>query len=548
MIRINQIEMLPGYTRDELEAAILKKAELRQEELLSWEILRESLDARKHRGKETGRQIRCLLSVCADIRNEKKYLRRIHNRDIQSYEPKIYHFPYRCSSQKPAAVRPVIVGCGPAGLLCGLMLARAGYRPILLERGGPVEERMQIVDTFWKTGKLDPETNVQFGEGGAGTFSDGKLNTLVKDPHGLHALVLDEFIRAGAPPQIRYMNKPHLGTDALTSIVRNIRREIREYGGELRFHSRVSSLLTGADGALAGVVVNDEESIRTTAAVFAIGHSARDTFRMLLDAGAQMEQKPFAIGVRIEHPQAMINDAQYGGPLPDGRAADYKLTYKAMDGRSVYTFCMCPGGYVVNASSAPGMLAVNGMSYQARDGENANSAVIVSVRPDDFESTHPLAGVRFQQEWERRAFLEGQGKVPIQLFGDFRSGQVSTGFGEVQHNGRGEAVFGDLHRCLPAYVCRDLTEGIVAFGEKISGFDRPDAILSGVETRTSSPVRILRDENLQSCTIRGLFPCGEGAGYAGGITSAAMDGIRCAEAVAGFLEESDPSVRDEQFR
>ena len=490
----------------------------------------------------------CLLSVCADIRNEKKYLRRLRNRDIQPSEPKIYHFPYRCSSRKPAVVRPVIVGCGPAGLLCGLMLARAGYRPILLERGGPVEERMQSVDTFWKTGKLDPETNVQFGEGGAGTFSDGKLNTLVKDPHGLHALVLDEFIRAGAPPKIRYRNKPHLGTDALTSIVRNIRREIREYGGELRFHSRVSSLLTGADGALAGVVVNDEESIRTTAAVFAIGHSARDTFRMLLDAGTQMEQKPFAIGVRIEHPQAMINDAQYGGPLPDGRAADYKLTYKAMDGRSVYTFCMCPGGYVVNASSVPGMLAVNGMSYQARDGENANSAVIVSVRPDDFESTHPLAGVRFQQEWERRAFLEGQGKVPLQLFGDFRSGQVSTDFGEVQHTGRGEAVFGDLHRCLPAYVCRDLTEGIVAFGEKISGFDRPDAILSGVETRTSSPVRILRDENLQSCTIRGLFPCGEGAGYAGGITSAAMDGIRCAEAVAGFLEESDLSVRDEQFR
>lgn len=545
MIRINQIEMLPGYTRKELEDAILAKTGLGADELLSWEILRESLDARKRRGKETKGQIRFLLSVCVKIRGEKRFLRRVRSRDIQPYKPNVYHFPFQCSG-KASALRPVIVGCGPAGLLCGLMLARAGYRPLVLERGGPVEERTRIVEDFWRTGKLDLETNVQFGEGGAGTFSDGKLNTLVKDPSGLHALVLEEFVRAGAPPEIRYKNKPHLGTDALSRIVRNIRSEIEECGGEVRFHSRVSSILTGTDGALTGVVVNEKESIPAAAAVFAVGHSARDTFGMLLEAGAQMESKPFAIGVRIEHPQEMINDAQYGGPLPDGRAADYKLTWRAQDGRSVYTFCMCPGGYVVNASSSPGMLAVNGMSYQARDGENANSAVIVSVRPDDFESGHPLAGVRFQQEWERRAYTEGQGKVPVQLFGDFRSGEISTGFGKVQHAGRGEAVFADLHRCLPAYVCRDLTEGIEAFGKKIAGFDRADAVLSGVETRTSSPVRILRDESLQSCSIRGLFPCGEGAGYAGGITSAAMDGIRCAQAAAAYLEAYDPHCKDKQ--
>ena len=440
----------------------------------------------------------------------------------------IYEFPY-CAPE-PLQSRPVIIGTGPAGLFCGLTLAEAGYRPILFERGSRLSDRLRKVEDFWNGGPLDPECNAQFGEGGAGTFSDGKLNTLVKDPSGLHRKVLEIFVGAGAPEEILYVQKPHLGTDQLVSIVRNIREQILAAGGDILFDSKVTGIRT-AQNSICGVIVNDRTEYPADRVVLAPGHSARDTFQMLYEKGIEMQQKAFAIGVRIEHPQEMIGQTQYGERWEELPAADYKLTAATSNGRSAYTFCMCPGGYVVNASSEEGLTAVNGMSNSGRDGQNANSAVIVNVTPDDFPSEHPLAGVEYQRKWERLAWLEGEGKVPVQLYADFQEGKRSDAFGEVIPMHKGAVSFGNLRNCLPDYVCESLSEGISLMGRKLKGFDRPDAILSGVETRTSSPVRILRAQDGQS-SLRGLFPCGEGAGYAGGITSAAMDGIRMAEAVA----------------
>ncbi|MDE6699625.1 MAG: FAD-dependent oxidoreductase, partial [Acetatifactor sp.] len=469
---------------------------------------------------------------------------------IAAAEPTVYRFPQSGSQELQHPI--VIVGTGPAGLFCGYFLALHGYCPILLERGKCVEEREQDVKRFWETGVLEPNSNVQFGEGGAGTFSDGKLNTLVKDKNGRNRAVLQAFVDCGAKEEILYEAKPHLGTDVLCRVVRRMREKILEQGGQVRFESQVTDVDI-RDGSVRGVEINHENYLPCEQLVLAVGHSARDTFEMLFQKQIPMEAKSFAVGFRVEHPQELINRSQYG--MADAGAfgaAAYKLTAQAEDGRGVYSFCMCPGGYVVNASSERGRLAINGMSYSGRNGKNANSAVIVAVTPEDYGSEDALAGVEFQKKLEERAFLLAGGKIPMQRYGVFKTCveqgktqeelfpviEVDTGMVlednanyEVFPEHKGAGAWADLSGLLPHACSQAFVQGMERFGRQIQGFNGPDVILSGVESRTSSPVRIHRDETLQS-QVRGLYPCGEGAGYAGGITSAAMDGLLVAERLA----------------
>ncbi len=520
MIRINQIKRPYDAKDSELFSYILKKYKINIDEISNFSIIKKSFDLRKKDQKMS------VYSVEFHLKNEYKFLKRY--KEASNVTTNKWKSPIHGAEKLKHNI--VIAGAGPAGLFCALTLAREGYAPILFERGSDVETRTEIVKAFWNGEHLNTSTNVQFGEGGAGTFSDGKLNTLVKDPSGRHKKVLETFIEFGADPEILYIQKPHVGTDVLSSIVKKIREEIISFGGEIYFNSLVTDLMTENDH-ITGVCINHKKWIPCDAFIPAIGHSARDTFSMLKENGLKMSRKAFAIGIRIEHPQTMINLSQYGAEWdPVLGSASYKLTAKTSNGRSVYSFCMCPGGHVVNAASEEGHIAVNGMSYAKRNAANANSALIVTVTPDDFASDDVLSGVDFQRRWEKAAFEAGNGHVPVQLFDDFKKGTVSTNFGEVKPVHKGETVFADLNTCLPQYVCDSLKEGIDNFGKKIKGYDRPDAILSGVETRTSSPVRIERDETFQS-NIKNIYPCGEGAGYAGGITSAAMDGIKIAEAL-----------------
>lgn len=526
MIRISNLKLPADHTKEDLFHKIQKT--LRGNQILSWKIKKQSLDARK--------KDQLMYQYVVDVKvqgKEEKIVKSLHNKNLSLVTKQVYRFPWK--AEKKPNLPPVIVGTGPAGLFCGLMLARAGFCPILLERGEPVDNRKETVETFWKTGKLNPESNVQFGEGGAGTFSDGKLNTLVKDKFLRNQKVLEEFVAHGAPEEILWQAKPHIGTDYLIDVVKNIREEIISLGGQVRFHAKMSDLKI-EDGQIKAVVLQSKEEIPAGYVVLAIGHSARDTFSSLYEKGIPMEAKSFAVGVRIEHKRVKINEAQYGPDwvryhLP---TASYKLTYESSGKRGVYSFCMCPGGYVVNASSEEGLLAVNGMSNHDRMADNSNSALVVTVSPDDYGSSHPLAGISFQRDLEEKAYQLCNGKIPVQRYGDFKNHQVTKEFGLVTPSMKGEYGFANLHECLPAFLTEALEEGIEHFGHVISGYNEEDSLLSGVESRTSSPVRIPRNESFE-CTISGLFPCGEGAGYAGGITSAAMDGIKVAEEIGKRL-------------
>ena len=519
MIRITQLKLPVDHRQEQLRKKIARTLKC-GEDTFSYEIVRQSLDARHKEDKKF------VYTVDVSTLAEKKMLRKNRDKNVTFFEKKEYCFPK--PGEEVLKNPPVVVGSGPAGLFCAWYLARAGYRPLVLERGQEAQKRKETVDRFWKDGILDPESNVQFGEGGAGTFSDGKLNTLVKDPNGRNHEVLKRFVEAGAPQEIVYQQKPHLGTDVLIGIVETMRHQIEEMGGAFRFESKVTDLCM-ENGRLCALEINDKEKIPAEVCVLALGHSARDTFSMIHRRGIFMQPKSFAVGLRIEHPQKMINMDLYGEEENEALgAASYKVTHTCENGRGVYSFCMCPGGYVVNASSEEGMLAVNGMSYQARDSKNANSALIVTVSPEDFPEEGVLGGITFQRNLEKAAWELGKGRIPVQLFEDFIEHRKSTEFGEVVPQMKGAYVLADVRSILPKEIGDSIEEGVTAFGRKIKGFDRPDALLSGIESRTSSPVRIVRDR--QGCAnIEGIYPCGEGAGYAGGITSAAMDGIKTAE-------------------
>ena len=542
MIRINQVKLPVEHTTEALHKKVQEL--LKYKGSMDVEIVKRSLDARK----KPQLFYVYMLDVTIPEKEERKLLKRCRSSQIQKVEPVKYVFPVKhYEGQK----RPVIVGMGPAGLFCGYVLAKAGFRPILLERGKCVEERSRDVEAFWKTGHLNTESNVQFGEGGAGTFSDGKLNTLIKDKYGRNKEVLRIFVKHGAPKEILYDYKPHIGTDILKKIVRSMREEILASGGDVRFETRVTDLLI-ADGRIKGLVLNGQEELLAEHVVLALGHSARDTFSMLLKQKIVMEPKPFAIGMRVEHPQELINLSQYGkkeaGELGN---AIYKLTAETSEKRGVYTFCMCPGGYVVNASSEEGRLAVNGMSYSGR-----NSAVIITITPEDYgDGTDPLSGVVFQRKMEEKAYQIGKGKIPVERYGNFRCAVLETelqepeviqddqkktrtsGMEDITPCIKGQWTLAPVHEILPDALNHAFVEGMEAFGKKIHGFNGDEVLVEGIESRTSSPVRILRTESAQAPGVWGLYPCGEGAGYAGGITSAAMDGIFVAEQLARALQE-----------
>lgn len=527
MLRIRDMIVPVAHDVSILYYLAAKQLRLPSNELSGLIIRKKSLDARK---KD---DLHYIYTVDVATRHsENRVLRQCRNPRVSLAKEFVYRIP---KVQSPS--RPVIVGFGPAGMFAALVLAKAGLRPIVLERGCDAATRHEKVQEFWQTGKLDPQCNVQFGEGGAGTFSDGKLNTGTKNDRA--GWVLAQLVAAGANENILYDAKPHVGTDVLLTAVQNIRETIISLGGEVRFCAKVTSLALSG-GAVCGVTVNETETVPCDRLILAIGHSARDTFTWLHAMGVPMEPKPFSMGVRIEHPQAHIDRAQYG-EAADRRflpPADYKLSVHLPDGSSAYTFCMCPGGFVVAAASEEGHVVTNGMSYQARDGENANSAVLVTLQPEDFPDSSVLGGMHWQREIEQAAYAAGGGNyhAPAQLVGDFLAGRPSTSLGSVTPTYRPGVTLCDLNTVLPQALTDVLKKALPEFGRKLEGFDAPDAVLTAPEARSSSPVRILRGENRQS-EIAGLFPCGEGAGYAGGIMSAAVDGMLCAEALMDSLSE-----------
>jgi uncharacterized FAD-dependent dehydrogenase len=616
--KVNQIKLPITHTLEELENKIIKHLRIQPTELVSFDIIKKSIDARKKP------QIFYTYTVVVELvvgKSLKKPLPNVEafeevkyklpegiceTKSLSSHESKLDSHPNSESKENTSNILsigsqnlpPVIVGTGPAGLFCGYILAKAGLPPILLERGADVDQRISDVESFWDTGILNLESNVQFGEGGAGTFSDGKLNTLVKDKLGRNKFVLETLVEHGAPKEILYEQKPHVGTDILAEVVKNIRLSIENLGGKVYFNTKLVDIslsnISLSDNKIKGhdnrAIINQKKgtvdvcgeiqvvtsisdcnvvdnplkgrTFSTNHLVLAIGHSARDTFEMLYNKEINMSAKSFAVGLRIEHTQEMINQSQYGVDYPKSLpAASYKLTHNLPDGRGVYSFCMCPGGYVVNASSEEESLAINGMSYHKRDGDNANSAAVVTVTPDDFPSNHPLSGVEFQRNLERKAYEIGNGKVPVQSVGDFLASDRSTlpesncnndesalpesnctseiltsikNIQTITPSIKGEWQYANLHDLFPENITSSLAEGIINMDKKIKGFASSDALLSGVESRTSSPVKIHRDESCQS-NIKGIYPCGEGAGYAGGITSAAMDGMKVAEAIITFF-------------
>ena len=536
MIRITQLKLSINHTPEELNQKIRKELRLKNEGF-TYEIVKQSLDCRHKEDKKFVYTVDVFLQ---DKNQESKIFRRVHNNNIMLTQKKEYTFP--SPGEEKLKYPPVIVGSGPAGIFCAWYLAKAGYRPLVLERGEEAHVRQKTVENFWKNGVLDPDSNVQFGEGGAGTFSDGKLNTLVKDPSGRNHEVLKRFVQAGAPSEIIYQQKPHLGTDVLVGVVETLRHEIEEMGGKFQFRSKVTDLFF-ENSQLKEIEINGEKRIPAQVCVLAVGHSARDSFFMFEKKGIYMEPKSFAVGVRMEHPQSMINLALYGEEENEKLgAAAYKVTHTCENGRGVYSFCMCPGGYVVGAASCEGGVVTNGMSYHDRAGKNANSALLTDVRPEDFPDAdkNPLAGIDFQEALERAAFEAGGGhyRAPVQRVGDFLEGRDSPAPGNgnqrdlsVLPTYRPGVRWFRVTDCLPEYVTEAMREALPEMARRIRGFDMADAVMTGVETRSSAPVRILRDQNLQSVSVSGLYPGGEGAGYAGGIMSAAVDGIKIAEKI-----------------
>lgn len=539
MLRINQLKLKVTHSEEELKDKILKTLRISESDLKEYFIQKQSLDARNKP------DLIYVYTIDVAVTDEKAVLKKLQkkkqDKNIELCTKKTYVFPEMGTGE--LLHRPVIVGCGPAGLFCAYFLSEYGYRPILIEQGASVEERQMDVEKFWETGILNPDSNVQFGEGGAGTFSDGKLNTLVKDPGNRIHKVLEIFVEHGAPENILYVNKPHIGTDILCNVIRNMRCKILKNGGEVHFHTKMERLVIDQnEQILKGVILRDlnsgeELAIDVDALILAPGHSARDTFRMLYENKIPMEAKSFAVGFRTEHPQEMINQSQYGREYPDILpSAAYKITAKLPNGRGVYSFCMCPGGYVVNASSEEDHLAVNGMSYHARDSKNANSAIIITISPEDYGDGHPLSGIAFQRKMERKAFEAGKGKIPVQRYKDYYREVMDQKREEFMHLEefepcmKGKYTFTSLKYILPKELEESLIMGMEEFNKKIPGFASDNVILSAIESRTSSPVRIIRGEAMES-VIKGLYPCGEGAGYAGGITSAAVDGMKIAEII-----------------
>lgn len=521
MIRLRQVKVSLDK-RDNLLHKVAHLLYINEQEIISYKIVKESIDARNKQN------ILLTYEVDVEVNNEDEILKQVSSKDIFLTPDETFKF--EITGIEIMNYRPIIVGAGPAGLFCAYLLAQYGYRPLIIERGENVEKRIKSIEEFWQTGKLNINSNVQFGEGGAGTFSDGKLNTLVKDKEFIGKKVFEIFVDNGAPKEIMYLNKPHIGTDILRNVVINMRNQIIKMGGEFRYNTCLTNINI-IDNHVESIEVNNKEIINCDNLILAIGHSARDTFRMLYDKKINMEAKPFAVGVRIEHPQMMINKSQYGlDNHPYLKAASYKLTYKASNGRGVYSFCMCPGGYVVNASSENNCLVVNGMSNYNRESENANSALVVTVSPKDF-GNNPLDGIEYQRKLEYKAYTKGNGKIPVQLYKDFKNNNISNEQGNVSIITKGNYTFSNLNDILPSYITESLKEAIPEFGKKIKGFDRDDAVMLGIESRTSSPIRILRNDDYSS-NIEGIYPIGEGAGYAGGITTSAIDGVKMALKIA----------------
>ncbi len=518
LLQVSNIKLNIDQNEQDAYKKALKISGVLEQEVRQWKIIKYSVDARNKA------QISKVYSIGLYVESYHKT-----RKNVLVIE-KEKQYSYELSGDKPLRNRPVVVGFGPAGMFAAYLLAMNGFAPIIVERGDTVENRSRIVEEFWEKGELNLNCNVQFGEGGAGTFSDGKLNTGIKDKQNRIRFVLETFVKFGADERILYDAKPHIGTDILKEIVFNMRKYIVEMGGTFYFNTSLADI-SYSNNKLCKIHLSNHQVIETDICILAIGHSARDTFQMLYEKGVHMESKPFALGVRIEHKQTMINKSQYG--FEDDRlgAASYKLTYKTSKNRGVYSFCMCPGGYVVDSSSEDYGKVVNGMSYSKRDGCNANSAIVVTVTPDDFSDHHPLSGIAYQRELENRAYEQGEGKIPVQLYCDFKNNIPTTKLGNIVPQIKGKYKLTNLNTIFPNYIIEALIEGIDYFGKKIDGFSNEDVVLSAVETRTSSPVRIVRNDNFET-NIAGLIPAGEGAGYAGGITSAAIDGMKVFEQIA----------------
>ncbi|RMN33256.1 hypothetical protein ALQ61_04634 [Pseudomonas coronafaciens pv. zizaniae] len=528
MLRITELKLPIDHPEEDLRVALLQHLSIDSSELLDFTLFKRSYDARKKSS-----ELCFIYTIDFQVRDEEALLRKLSNDSHVGPAPDV---SYKVVGHAPEGLteRPIVVGFGPCGIFAGLLLAQMGFKPIILERGTEVRQRTKDTWGLWRKNVLKPESNVQFGEGGAGTFSDGKLYSQIKDPKFIGRKVLHEFVKAGAPEEILYVSKPHIGTFRLTGVVENMRHQIVAMGGEVRFQQRVTDLMI-EDGQLLGVQLDSGEQIESRHVILALGHSARDTFRMLHSRGVYMEAKPFSVGFRIEHPQSLIDRARLGkyAGHPKLGAADYKLVHHASNGRSVYSFCMCPGGTVVAATSEPGRVVTNGMSQYSRNERNANSGIVVGISPEQDYPGSPLAGIELQERLESHAYLLGGSsyEAPAQLVGDFIAGRASTALGSVEPSYKPGVKLVDLADALPAFAIEAIREALPAFDKQIKGFSLHDAVLTGIETRTSAPLRITRGPTLQSLNTKGLYPAGEGAGYAGGILSAGVDGIRIAEAL-----------------